>query len=90
MEGLKERNAPAPPSPLEAAAIDDEARRLYAALDQIDAADRVLLVMHYFQGLSYREMAEVIGEPTGTVKWRTSLALNRMRTLLPMENPHVP
>ena len=90
MEGLKGRDAATPPSPVEAAAADDETRMLYAALDQIEAADRVLLVMHYFQGLSYREMADVTGEPTGTVKWRTRLALSRMRTLLPTENPHVP
>jgi RNA polymerase sigma-70 factor (ECF subfamily) len=89
VEGLKARGAPAPPSPLETAASDDEARRLYAALDQVDAGDRVLLVLHYLQGLSYREMADVTGEPAGTVKWRTSLALSRMRTLLTREKPHV-
>jgi RNA polymerase sigma-70 factor (ECF subfamily) len=90
MERLKARDAPVPPSPAETAANDDEARRLYAALDQVDTGDRVLLVLHYLQGLSYREMADVTGEPAGTVKWRTSLALSRMRTLLTAEKPHVP
>ncbi len=89
-ERLKTRETPAPPCPLEAAANDDESRLLYAALRQVDPADRVLLVLHYLQGLSYREMAEVIGEPAGTIKWRTSLALGRMRTLLTAEHPHVP
>jgi RNA polymerase sigma-70 factor (ECF subfamily) len=88
-EHLKARDSRVPPSPWEAAASDDEARQLYAALEQVDAADRVLLVLHYLQGLSYREMAEVTGEPAGTVKWRTSLALGRMRTLLTTEKPHV-
>lgn len=88
-ERLKARPAPTPPCPLEAAANDDESRQLYAVLDQIDPAERVLLVLHYLQGLSYREMADVTGEPAGTVKWRTSLALGRMRTLLTAENPHV-
>jgi RNA polymerase sigma-70 factor (ECF subfamily) len=87
-EGLRSRDAPAPPSPLETAANDDEARRLYAALERAEPADRVLLVLHYLQGLSYREMADVTGEPAGTVKWRTSLALSRMRTLLTAEKPH--
>jgi DNA-directed RNA polymerase specialized sigma24 family protein len=50
----------------------------------------VLLVLHYLQGLSYREIADVTGEPTGTVKWRIRLALDRMRTLLTAEKPHVP
>jgi RNA polymerase sigma-70 factor, ECF subfamily len=88
-ERLKSRETPAPASPLEAAASDDEARQLYAALEQVDTADRALLVLHYIQGLSYREMADVTGEPTGTVKWRTSLALSRMRTLLTTEKTHV-
>lgn len=89
-ERLKARPSPAPPCPLESAANDDETRRLYAVLEQVDPADRVLLVLHYLQGLSYREMADVTGEPAGTIKWRTSLALGRMRTLLTAENTHVP
>ncbi|HKI16238.1 MAG TPA: RNA polymerase sigma factor [Isosphaeraceae bacterium] len=68
--------------PLETAAALDEARRLYEALDELDAADRTLLVLHYLQGLSYRDMAMVLQEPTGTVKWRTSEALDRLRTVL--------
>jgi RNA polymerase sigma-70 factor, ECF subfamily len=90
VERLKTRDAPTPSNPVETAAHDDEARRLYAALDQVDTCDRVLLVLHYLQGLSYREMADVTGEPVGTVKWRTSLALSRMRTLLTAEKRHVP
>ena len=87
-ERLRRRGSAASPCPVEEAARDDEARRLYAALERVDPADRVLLVLHYFQGLSYREMAEVTGEPTGTVKWRTSAALDRMRTLLTAEETH--
>jgi RNA polymerase sigma-70 factor (ECF subfamily) len=74
-----------------ALAADDEARRLYRALDGLDAPERTLLVLHYLQGLSYREMASVLDEPTGTVKWRTREALNRLRALLGDEVPdHAP
>ena len=52
------------------------------ALEELDAAERAVLVLHYLQGLSYREMAAVLDEPTGTVKWRTAEALNRLRALL--------
>jgi RNA polymerase sigma factor (sigma-70 family) len=72
----------APPDPCETAMEVDEARRLYAALDQLDAADRTVIVLHYLQGLSYREMAAVLDEPGGTVKWRTREALNCLRILL--------
>jgi RNA polymerase sigma-70 factor (ECF subfamily) len=89
-EKLRERRPDGPPNPLETAARDDEARRLYAALDRVEPTERVLLVLHYFQGLSYREMADVTGEPAGTVKWRIRLALERMRTLLTEDGRHVP
>ena len=65
----------------------DEARRLYAAMNELEAANRALLVLHYLQGLSYREMALVLDEPSGTVKWRTSAALNCLRLLLVDEDP---
>ena len=69
----------APSDPLDSAIANDEARHLYRALHGLDAPDRAVLVLHYLQGLSYREMAAVLDEPVGTVKWRTSEALNRLR-----------
>jgi RNA polymerase sigma-70 factor (ECF subfamily) len=81
----------APADPFDSAVADDEARRLYRALDALDAPERTVLVLHYLQGLSYREMATVLDEPTGTVKWRTGEALNRLRALLGDEVPnHAP
>jgi RNA polymerase sigma-70 factor (ECF subfamily) len=74
--------SPVPSDPMDAAEADDEARHLYQALDALDTPERALLVLHYFQELSYREMAVVLGEPTGTLKWRTALALDRLRVLL--------
>jgi len=44
--------------------------------------DRDVIVLHYLQGLSYRELAEVLGQPTGTVKWRTREALENLRRAL--------
>jgi RNA polymerase sigma-70 factor (ECF subfamily) len=71
-----------PADPLDSVMADDEAQRLYRALHGLDAAERSVLVLHYLQGLSYREMASVLDEPTGTVKWRTGEALNALRGLL--------
>jgi RNA polymerase sigma-70 factor, ECF subfamily len=76
-----------PADPLDAVVADDEAQRLYRALDGLDAPERTVLVLHYLQGLSYREMAAVLDEPTGTVKWRTGEALNRLRAVLCDEVP---
>jgi RNA polymerase sigma-70 factor (ECF subfamily) len=68
--------------PFETAMAVDEASRLHRALDQLDSGERAVLVLHYLQGLSYREMAAVLDEPAGTVKWRTREALNVLRILL--------
>jgi RNA polymerase sigma-70 factor (ECF subfamily) len=77
----------APPDPFDSIMADEEARRLYRALHGLGAAERTLLVLHYLQGLSYRDMASVLDEPVGTVKWRTSEALNRLRALLSSKVP---
>lgn len=80
-----------PLDPIESVIAGDEERRLYLALSELDEVDRAVLVLHYLQGLSYREMALVLGEPSGTVKWRTSEALNDLRILLTDEvSDHVP
>ena len=67
------------PSPYEAALVNDESRWLYQALDRLPEPERDILVLHYLQGLSYQQMADVLDEPSGTVKWRTSVAIDRLR-----------
>jgi RNA polymerase sigma-70 factor (ECF subfamily) len=80
-----------PADPLDAAMASDEAQHLYQALQGLDVPERTLLVLHYLQGLSYREMASVLDEPTGTVKWRTAEALHRLRAILSGEvSNHAP
>ena len=76
--------------PLAGIVADEQSRALYAALDQLDAPDRQVLAMHYLAGLSYREMAEVTGEPAGTIKWRTSTAIERLRAILKDEKSDEP
>jgi RNA polymerase sigma-70 factor (ECF subfamily) len=70
------------PSPYESALASDENRRLYRALDCLKPAERDVVVLHYLQGLSYDDMAAVLGQPTGTVKWRTHQALENLRIAL--------
>jgi len=73
--------------PFDAVLANDEARHLSRTLHDLDVSERTLLVLHYFQGLSYRDMADVLGEPVGTVKWRTAEALKGLRALLADEVP---
>ena len=70
------------PNPQDSALANDENRRLYRALDCLKPAERDVVVLHYLQGLSYEELAAVLGQPTGTVKWRTRQALESLRSEL--------
>lgn len=77
-------------NPLDGVMAGEEAQHLYQALQGMESLERTLLVLHYLQGLSYSEMALVLDEPTGTLKWRTSVALDHLRSLLTREVSHAP
>jgi RNA polymerase sigma factor (sigma-70 family) len=70
------------PSP-EAALLDSERRsELLEAVEQLPEADRIAIACRYFLDLSEAETAQVLDWPLGSVKSRTSRALNRLRGLL--------
>lgn len=73
-------------SPYERALANEASRRLYRALDRLKPAERDVVVLHYLQGLSYEEVAGVLVEPTGTVKWRSRQALDRLRAALEVKS----
>lgn len=50
-----------------------------AALDVLPEAMRSIVVLNIYQGLKYREIAEVLDIPVGTVKSRMFEALKRLR-----------
>jgi RNA polymerase sigma-70 factor (ECF subfamily) len=48
------------------------------ALDRLPPFLRSVVVMAYYQGLKYREIAEILDIPVGTVKSRLHAAINRL------------
>jgi len=52
------------------------------ALRHLQPLFREALLLVASQGLTYREAAEAMGEPIGTVKWRASVAAAQMRLRL--------
>ncbi|HMJ66889.1 MAG TPA: RNA polymerase sigma factor [Candidatus Binatia bacterium] len=68
------------PSPFEDAAGREAAHQLYAAVEQLDEDARQVVHLHYYQGLSLKETAEVLNIATSTVKYRLREALNFLRT----------
>jgi RNA polymerase sigma-70 factor (ECF subfamily) len=77
----------AAPSP-EAAALGEERRaQLLGAIGRLDERDRDVLVHRYLLELDEGETAAALGIRRGTVKSRTSRALDRLRAQLPEESP---
>jgi RNA polymerase sigma factor (sigma-70 family) len=70
------------PSPLQDAMDRDLARILYAAVEQIDEAFRPVIYLHYYEGLSLRETAEVLDVAPSTVKYRLREALRNLKLLI--------
>jgi RNA polymerase sigma factor (sigma-70 family) len=71
----------AAPSP-EAAVLSNEQRgALLAAVNELPEDQRVVISLRYFLGLSEQEVAAALDLPAGTVKSRTSRALDRLREL---------
>ena len=48
------------------------------AIEGLSATHRAIVTMRYVEGLSYREIARLVGCPIGTVKSRIHYALNRI------------
>lgn len=76
-----------PPAGAEAEWIDRQ--WLQAALDRLSDEHKEVLMMFYFEELSYKEIGERLGVATGTVMSRLARAKGRLRALLEAaEEPH--
>ena len=69
---LEEVPAAADPEPL-------DGQQLQAAIDRLPDEQRLPLLMFYFEKLSYRQIAEALDIPTGTVMSRLARAKDRLR-----------
>ena len=77
---LKEGDPGTGTDPLSRIMTDEHLVRMYRAMDDLEVEERAVLLLHYLDGLSYREMARVLHQPAGTLKWMTHHAVERLRT----------
>ncbi len=78
-----ERTMPDPSEePDDAAARAEERRRITRALDTLPEHHRAIIMLSDLEGLSYREIADVLRIPMGTVMSRLHNARKRLRAVL--------
>lgn len=66
----------------EEAMLNLERERIKLALTTLPEAQREVIVLAYFQGLSQSEIAQKLEQPLGTVKTRVRLAMQKLRVVL--------
>jgi RNA polymerase sigma-70 factor (ECF subfamily) len=69
------------PSPVEAAEGQERRERVRASVDRLPDFLREVLILAYYQGLKYREIAEILDIPVGTVKSRLHAALVKLQEI---------
>jgi RNA polymerase sigma factor (sigma-70 family) len=68
---------------LESAVQSDQAALVRRAVDVLPPRQRATLVLAYFEGQSYSEVAKTLGCSVGTVKTQMSRALRSLARVLP-------
>ena len=68
------------PGPAEAAADREQSRQVYALVELLDEGTRQTVHLHYYQGLSIAETAEVLDIATSTVKYRLREAVQFLKS----------
>ena len=63
-------------------AADETRTLIHEAVRSLDAAQREPLELAFFEGLSHREIAEVLDSPLGTIKTRIRKGLAKLRRKL--------
>jgi len=66
----------------DAAAKNQNKITLVSLVNDLPAKHKSVIVLHYFQGLSYEEIADILKIPHGTVKSRLNTAKRKLKTRL--------
>ena len=84
--GYERRQLSARPDPSalpdEVVIAEEERRRVHRAIAQLPLQFREVIVLRELHDLSYREIADVVGTPVGTVMSRLARGRERLKTML--------
>lgn len=65
-------------SPQDALSLEEQRRALREAVEELPELYREVLLLAYYQEMKYKDIAEVLGVPVGTVKSRLHAAVGRL------------
>lgn len=80
-EALREDLVDHAPSPFDRLSREQAAKRVRQAVARLPERQRAVLLLRVYEGLSHREIADVLGRPVGTVKANLFHALTKLRKL---------
>ncbi len=73
------------PDPLAITLADDLRERIWQGLQELPEEMRVVFTLYHFEGLKYREIAESLALPIGTVMSRLHAARTKLRAVVGLE-----
>ncbi|MGH2674078.1 MAG: RNA polymerase sigma factor [Actinomycetota bacterium] len=79
---LKERRMENPPLPVNVPAVPQPTWELLSVLRLLPPRQRAALILHYYAGYKAREIADILGSTSATVRVHLSQGRKRLRTLL--------
>lgn len=68
------------PGPFESAEERQLAEQVYKLVDQLDQDRRQVIHLHFYQGLSLRQAAYVLGESPSTIKYRFRKVMEHLKS----------
>jgi RNA polymerase sigma-70 factor, ECF subfamily len=72
----------APPHTLQALIVDEDARRLWRAVHALPDGQRAAVLLYYNEGMDVRQVAQILGVSSGTVKTLLFRARRRLHEVL--------
>ena len=84
--GLQDWASDESPCPEDSLERNAASGKLRQAISTLPEAFREVVVLRYFEGFSYREIAAIVGCPAGTVMSRLNRARAELRTILDEKN----
>jgi RNA polymerase sigma-70 factor, ECF subfamily len=70
------------PTPLETVLGQEQQQRIWTAVQRLSLKLRVVIILRYYQDLSYEAIADVLDCPVGTVRSRLHAARSSLRDML--------